>query len=79
MALCIMPGVGITFDDWVLEAIEEPLGYGDERSKRVNNLCRAGLAAEEVASKYKMWPDDVDEQEELVREAINEYCQGQVE
>lgn len=70
-----MSGPGVSFEQWVKDSIEEPLEYGDDRSKRVNNLCRVGLVAEEVAGKFKMWPDDVEDQEELVRKAINEYLQ----
>lgn len=70
-----MAGIGVTFEDWVKEKVEKPLGYGDSRSKRVNDLTRVGLAAEAAAQPYGVWPEDVDDQEDLVREAIAHYIQ----
>lgn len=72
-----MPGTGVTFEDWVLNKIDRQLEYGDNRSEYVNNLCRVGLAAEEAAEPYGMWPDDVDDREEFVREAIAHYIKDQ--
>lgn len=70
-----MTGVGVTFEDWVQKKVEKPLGYGDSRSTRVNNLCRVGIAAEETARATGEWPEDVEDQEDLVREAIAQYLQ----
>lgn len=73
---CTMSKTGISWrDDWVVEKIEEPLDYGDSRSDRVNNLCRVGLEAEEAAQSLEEWPEEVADQEELVRDAIVEYLQ----
>lgn len=69
-----MPGFGISVEDWVKEEIEKPLAYGDDRSARVNRLIRVGLAAENAAKQYGSWPDDIEDQEDLVHEAIKEYC-----
>lgn len=70
-----MSGPGINFEDWVLEKIDRSLDYEDYRSDRVNNLCRVGLEAEEAAQSLGEWPEDVANQEELVRDAIVEYLQ----
>lgn len=72
-----MPGTGVTFEDWVLSKVDRQLEYGDSRSKYINDLTRVGLAAEETAEPYGAWPEDVEDQEDFVREAIAQYIQDQ--
>lgn len=64
---------------WVMDDIDEKLEYGDSRSDRVNKLLRVGLAAEERASRMGMWPDDVEDQEELIIEALEHYHEHQLD
>lgn len=72
-----MPGTGVTFEDWVLEKIDRRLEYGDSRSAYINELTRVGLAAQDAAEPFGAWPEDVEDQEDLVREAIGEYLRDE--
>lgn len=68
-----MKSFGVYVDDWLAEELESSLGYGDSRSDRAAKLIRVGLAAEKASSRVGHWPNDIEEAEEYVQDAIEYY------
>lgn len=74
-----MPAFGINIDEWLAEKVDRPLEYGDSRSDRIAGLLRVGIAAEETAKPIGWWPDDIEDREQMVADAIELYIEEQSE
>lgn len=77
-----MTSFGLYFDDTdarqrgILAAIQQPLGYGDPRSKRIRDLCAMGLAIEDGLNEIDgpdPWGSPQEMDRILKRAIVNEY------
>lgn len=64
---------GVTVPPELSEEIERPLQYGDSRSKRIRELIRLGLAAEEVMIEKEYYHPLIEEREERLKAALREH------
>jgi hypothetical protein len=61
---------GVSMDDDMAAEVEQPLGYGDERSARVCELVGDGLAIEATLADLDMGFESARDRRAWVRQAI---------
>ena len=69
---------GVVLPEELAERVEEPLEYGDSRSRRIRELVLLGLAAEASMTKVGYWDRKVSNREEMVSKALEAYLKGDI-